>query len=235
MAREKKRDGVKGRINMVWDPGLERRVPGRFGLKANQTTLVQQIASALSADIGITSYIRLHEDCPVSHNCGSTNPEPDISVADFEILTRYIESLAPPPPRPLNAMGETGQRVFAEIGCNACHRDTLRTGAAPFAPETADKVIHPYSDLLLHDMGAGLADGRPDFEAGGREWRTAPLWGIGLAGVVNDNATYLHDGRARSLTEAILWHGGEAEPARKRFAALPRDLREAVLAFLEAI
>jgi len=124
---------------------------------------------------------------------------------------------------------------FTETGCAACHRPTLGTGDHPTLPALSGQTIHPYTDLLLHDMGEGLADGRPDFEASGREWRTPPLWGIGLLAAVNGHAYYLHDGRARTLTEAILWHGGEAEEARERFLELEAPERAALIRFLESL
>jgi CxxC motif-containing protein (DUF1111 family) len=126
-------------------------------------------------------------------------------------------------------------RTFDEIGCAACHTPTLVTGSHPTIPALSEQTIHPYTDLLLHDMGAGLADGRPDFEASGTEWRTPPLWGIGLVPTVNRHAYYLHDGRARGLTEAILWHGGEGQASRDRFAALSAEARAELLRFLESL
>jgi CxxC motif-containing protein (DUF1111 family) len=127
-----------------------------------------------------------------------------------------------------------GQATFDRIGCEACHTDRLTTGASD-VPQLAHQTIRPYTDLLVHDLGAGLADRRPDGQATGREWRTPPLWGIGLVRTVNGHTRYLHDGRARNLLEAILWHGGEARPARDRFARLPEDERDEVLAFLESL
>jgi CxxC motif-containing protein (DUF1111 family) len=126
-----------------------------------------------------------------------------------------------------------GALRFAQAGCTACHTPTLTTGEYPEVPELAHQTIHPFTDLLLHDMGKDLADGRPDYEASGREWRTPPLWGIGLTAIVNRHTRFLHDGRARSLEEAILWHDGEAHAARQRFLNLPREERAALLGFLE--
>ena len=125
-----------------------------------------------------------------------------------------------------------GEELFSQIGCNACHTMTLVTGESGI-PELSNQTIHPFTDLLLHDMGPGLADGRPDGEATGTEWRTAPLWGIGLIDTVNGEARYLHDGRARTLDEAILWHDGEALEARQRYQALSADDIAALIAFLE--
>jgi CxxC motif-containing protein (DUF1111 family) len=128
-----------------------------------------------------------------------------------------------------------GQALFAAIGCGGCHMQTLRTGELAGVPSASNQVIHPYTDLLLHDMGRGLADDRADFLASGREFRTAPLWGVGLTTVVNPKATFLHDGRARNISEAVLWHGGEAHTSREIFRRLPHRLREALLDFVGSL
>ena len=122
-----------------------------------------------------------------------------------------------------------------EAGCDSCHTPKLETGIHPTIPALSKQTIRPYTDLLLHDMGDGLADGRPDFQATGNEWRTPPLWGIGLIETVNGHTYYLHDGRARNLMEAILWHGGEAEAAKNRILNLNKEEREALLRFLESL
>jgi CxxC motif-containing protein (DUF1111 family) len=127
-----------------------------------------------------------------------------------------------------------GAAAFEEMSCTACHMPTQRTGPSRVGA-VADQEIHPYTDLLLHDMGEALADGRPDGEASGREWRTQPLWGLGLIEAVNGHTRLLHDGRARTIVEAILWHGGEAETARDAFAAMPKGDRDALLAFLGSL
>src|SRR5262249_45460124 len=128
-----------------------------------------------------------------------------------------------------------GQILFANAGCDGCHVPTLETGDYAPLPALSHVTIHPYTDLLLHDMGEGLADGRPDFKAGAHEWRTSPLWGIGLTATVNGNDYFLHDGRARSLAEAILWHGGEAEAAREAFRTMSKSDRAALLTFLRSL
>ena len=132
-------------------------------------------------------------------------------------------------------MARTGERLFAEARCAACHVPELKTGEVPGYPSLSNQVIRPYTDLLLHDLGDGLADDRPDFQASGREWRTTPLWGIGLTATINGVTTYLHDGRARTLTEAILWHGGEAQVSREAFRAMSAADREALLRFLASL
>ena len=128
-----------------------------------------------------------------------------------------------------------GQRLFHDFRCDACHVPTLLTGDDQAFPELAHQVIHPYTDLLLHDLGPGLADGRPVSGASGAQWRTPPLWGIGLTAMVNPHRTFLHDGRARDLTEAVLWHEGEATTARRRFSAAPRFDRDALIAFMQSL
>ena len=130
---------------------------------------------------------------------------------------------------------QQGERLFYASGCDGCHTPTLRTGVLRGVPEVSNQTIHPYTDLLLHDMGPGLADGRPDFLASGSEWRTAPLWGIGLVSAVNGHTRFLHDGRARSLLEAVLWHGGEAKQARDRVLHLSAAQRDALVAFLGSL
>jgi CxxC motif-containing protein (DUF1111 family) len=164
---------------------------------------------------------------------GEKNPE--IDADDFTGLVAFVAGLAPPQARVADAVAASGAVLFNAIGCAACHRPTLTTGKVPGVPDASHREIHPYTDLLLHDMGPDLADGRPDHDAGGRDWRTTPLWGIGLAGTVSETPRYLHDGRARSLTEAILWHGGEATAARTTFATLAGPQRAALLSFLNTL
>ncbi len=242
MAREAKPDGVKGAVNQVWQVAAGKATAGRFGLKANMPDLAQQIAGAMVGDLGITSPLfpaenctRRQEACRIAVSGGS----PELSAAQLQDLLTYLSLLAPPPRR----QGETemqrqavqrGQARFAAAGCAVCHRPALETGDAPW-PALARQTFHPYTDLLLHDMGEGLADGRPDYQASGRQWRTAPLWGLGRYAEINEHGQLLHDGRARDLNEAILWHGGEARNARERFRRLPREAREELFAFLRSL
>ena len=148
----------------------------------------------------------------------------------------YARTLAVPARRnveePTVLRGET---LFTDAGCASCHIPNLTTSTVAALPELANQSIHPYTDLLLHDMGEGLADGRPDFEASGQEWRTPPLWGIGLVQRVNMHRFFLHDGRARGLMEAILWHGGEAKTARDTVISMPIADREALISFLRSL
>ena len=148
----------------------------------------------------------------------------------------YSQTLAVPARREVESpLIQRGEKLFRDIGCAACHVPELRTGAHAQFFELANQTIQPFTDLLLHDMGEGLADGRSVFTASGREWRTPPLWGIGLIKAVNRHTDLLHDGRARNLAEAILWHGGEAEQAKERFRSLTKPEREALLSFLESL
>jgi CxxC motif-containing protein (DUF1111 family) len=216
-------DGIAGHANQVWDVATQTMVLGRFGHKANVSTLKQQICGAFANDIGVTN--TMFPDATGATEIGDTSIN---SVAQF------LTVLDVPAPAPPTDTTRAGRATFTSLGCASCHVPTLVTGDAPF-PELANQTIHPYTDLLLHDLGDGLADHRPDFLAGGSEWRTAPLWGLGLVQVVSPQAGYLHDGRARTIEEAILWHGGEAMPAREAYRALAQPDRAALLAFLASL
>jgi CxxC motif-containing protein (DUF1111 family) len=237
-------DGVSGRVNRVEDPGGAAggdgagAVIGRFGWKAGVPTVEDQNSRALQGDIGITSSQRPDQPCTAPEaECreAPTGGDPEIEDERLDQITFYTRTLAVPARRGAGGRETTrGQDLFGEMGCASCHVDELRTGPAD-VEALDEQVIRPYTDLLLHDMGPGLADERPDGDATGREWRTPPLWGIGLVETVNGHTRFLHDGRARDLTEAVLWHDGEAADARRRFADLPADDRRAVLAFLESL
>jgi CxxC motif-containing protein (DUF1111 family) len=217
-------DGISGRLNRVWDAARGRPAIGRFGWKAGQPTLRQQITEALREDIGVTTPTR-----PDAFRA------PELDAAGVDDLVLYVRTLAVPPRRRLDdPKVQRGARLFADIGCGGCHAARLVTGASDLAA-LSRRTIHPFSDFLLHDMGAALADGRREFAASGREWRTAPLWGLGLIETVNDHMLLLHDGRARGAVEAILWHGGEARAARDAFAALAKPDRDALVAFLKSL
>jgi CxxC motif-containing protein (DUF1111 family) len=228
-------DGISGRMNIVFDAVNERHALGRFGVKANTATLRQQSAGAFNGDMGLTTSLFRAENCEgVFPECSRHRRE--ISDEMLAAVTFYVQTLSVPARRNINDPRiRVGQVLFRAIGCTDCHTETLRTAELRGVPSASNQVIHPYTDLLLHDMGPGLADDRPDFRASGREFRTAPLWGIGLTTVVNPDASFLHDGRARTLAEAVLWHGGEAERSREYFRRLPKRLREAVLEFLGSL
>jgi len=232
-------DGVSGRPNRVWNVALGAPSLGRFGWKANQPDLLQQTAGAFLGDLGITSTLFPDENCPPAQQaCRAAvrGGQPEIDDSKVAAVVLYSRALAVPARRDVDAPLTTrGAALFEQARCTACHTPTLRTGAAAPLPELAGQTFHPYTDLLLHDMGEGLADGRPDFLATGREWRTTPLWGVGLIERVNRHTFFLHDGRARNLTEAVLWHGGEAERSRESFRAMTRVDRDALLAFLQSL
>ena len=232
--------GYNGRPNRVWD-GINQRVAmGRFGWKANQPTLRQQIAAAAIGDMGVTSALFPKQNCPdVQDHCRREVPgnDPELSDAAWNDMEMWATGLAVPARRQWNdATVQRGAGLFEALECSVCHVPTLVTAEYfPRLPEASRQVIHPYTDLLLHDMGPDLADGRPDFEAGGQDWRTPPLWGLGLSKTVSGSTALLHDGRARNVTEAILWHGGEAQRSRDRFARLSKEDRDALAAFVGAL
>lgn len=232
-------DGISGRANRVWNPATGRIELGRFGWKANAADVLAQSAGAAHGDMGLSNRVFPDENCPTPQAaCAAAvrGDAHDLRDAHLDKLVFYLQVLAVPDRRRVDAATESrGESLFAEIGCASCHTPVLRTAADAKPALLADQEFMPYTDLLLHDMGKGLADGRPDFLANGREWRTAPLWGLGLVPVTNDHSFYLHDGRARSLEEAILWHGGEAERSQHDFTRLAREDREAVLTFLRSL
>ncbi len=232
-------DGISGRPNYVWDPLTGTTVLGRFGWKANQPGLRQQNAGAFLGDLGITSSVHAQQNCPASQaECltAITGGDPEIDDDLLDDITTYTRLLAVPARREVDDLEVlAGREQFHALGCADCHVPMLRTGTLDGFPEVSNQTIWPYTDLLLHDMGEGLADERPDFEADGNEWRTPPLWGIGLFSVVNDHTFYLHDGRARNLAEAVLWHGGEADAAKQAFVEADATERAALLRFLESL
>jgi CxxC motif-containing protein (DUF1111 family) len=231
-------DGISGRLNLVWSPSTGEMALGRFGWKANVATVEEQTAGAFLGDVGITSWLHPDQSCtPAQVEClaAADGGTPEVSDDKLDRVVFYTRTLAVPARRDVGDAATTrGEELFGQLNCSACHVPELRTGDADVAA-LSDQTIRPYTDLLLHDMGPGLADGRPDGEAGPSEWRTAPLWGIGLTDEVNGHTRFLHDGRARSLVEAILWHGGEAEAARKGFLALTRPERDDLIAFLNSL
>lgn len=231
-------DGISGRINRVWNPQTQQLEPGRFGFKANRPDLTTTVAAAFAGDIGISNPLFPAQPCTdLQSTC---NAEPDGNNADgFELpqdllnlVVHYNRNLGVPV-RTMPADNE-GRSLFYETGCAACHQPSYVT--TDRGPEhLSGQTIWPFSDFLLHDMGPGLADNRPDFDASGSEWRTAPLWGVGQYKAVNGHAFYLHDGRARTIEEAILWHGGEATAAKDRFTKLSGDGRESLLTYVSSL
>ena len=219
-------DGISGRPNRVWSVRHGDWRLGRFGWKASTPSVIEQTAQALIDDMGLTTRWYASESCGESqHACREaySSSELDVPNARLEAIAFYLTRLQTPAP----IEPDHGEALFERIGCAACHRKGLITAEGT--------TINPYSDFLLHDMGDELADHNPVFTASPREWRTAPLWGLGLAKKLNPDAGYLHDGRANTLEAAILWHGGEAAPARSRFTELFAAERAAIVAFLEAL
>jgi CxxC motif-containing protein (DUF1111 family) len=232
-------DGISGRANRVWDDALAQTVLGRFGWKAGQPTLNQQNAHAFAGDMGLTSSLVAADDCtPGQSDCRSANNggEPEVSDSILASVLFYSRNLGVPARRDVDAPEVlAGKGLFHQAGCQRCHTPQFTTASDAAEPELANQPIRPYSDLLLHDMGAGLADNRAEFLASGREWRTPPLWGIGLTDTVNGHTQFLHDGRARNLLEAIAWHGGEAEAAKQQVLTFSAKQRAALLAFLNSL
>ena len=232
-------DGISGRPNMVWDDQQGRQVLGRFGWKGSKPTVEQQSAGAFHGDIGITSQYFPDENCPPAQSACLEAPNggfPEVPDERLAKVTFYVQTLAVPAMRNVDdPTVRQGARLFMEAGCGDCHTPRHETSDDyPIRP-LRGQVFFPYTDLLLHDMGEGLADNRPDGQASGREWRTPPLWGIGLVETVNGHTMFLHDGRARNIEEAVLWHDGEARKSRDHFIGLSSEERESVLKFLRSL
>ena len=240
IARAQRAQGVNGRPNYVWDEVSGRELLGRYGWKANVASLKQQIALAALGDMGVNSNLYPEQNCPpVQTVCRTMLPGnfPEIIDAEIDSLVLWMQGLAVPARRNVNDPAfQRGAVLFEQARCSVCHVPELRT-ATRFEPlpPLADQTFRAYTDLLLHDMGEGLADGRPDFKAGPRDWRTPALWGLGLSKIVTGRTTLLHDGRARNVVEAILWHGGEAQSAAESFRKLPAEDRNALVFFVESI
>lgn len=235
-------DGVSGRANQVWDP-VERRVRlGRFGLKANQPGLRVQVAAAFHGDLGITTSVFPALPCaPGQRACaraphGGAAGGPEVSDDLLALVVDFVASIGVPERRkPDHPLVQRGRTLFHRSGCASCHTPRYVTRVDPRHEHLSGQEIWPYTDLLLHDMGEELADGRPDYLATGSEWRTPPLWGVGLARAVREEVGFLHDGRARNAEEAVLWHGGEARASRRLFEGLAAGDRKALLAFLRSL
>ncbi|MBN8487395.1 MAG: c-type cytochrome [Burkholderiales bacterium] len=252
-AEEQARQGgpIRGQVNRVWDAPSQSMRIGRFGWKANVATVAQQTAGAFLGDIGITSHLHPQQtctaaqsDCLAARHGGQPEREggPAVEVDEKTLgdVVFYQATLAPAARRAAtDPQVVRGQRLFAQAQCSTCHRPSYTTGRNPFpalaSPRAEQQTIWPYTDLLLHDMGDALADGRPDFLASGRHWKTPPLWGIGLIHDVNGHRRLLHDGRANGVLEAVLWHGGEADAARRQVLRMSRAEREALVRFVESL
>ncbi len=229
-------DGISGKANSVWNEELQTMQIGRFGWKAGQPNLIQQTAAAYKEDMGITNPIFKTESSKNQSQEDSLSDDPEIDLNLVELTAFYTQSLGVPAPRnQQDPIVNKGRQVFLNAGCGSCHIPNLKTGEQPLNSFLNNQEIQAYTDLLLHDMGPGLADHRPEFLANGQEWRTPPLWGIGLSLLVNGHTHFLHDGRARNVQEAILWHDGEAKKAVDTFKSLSKADRKALLQFLQSL
>ncbi len=247
-SQRRKPEGISGRPNLVWDIAQQKMVIGKFGWKANVSSLRQQIASAFSGDLGITSSLFAQPNCGKAQTtCLSAATPLAVELTDpqLDAVQFYLSALALPQPVALDPAIQRGAALFKKALCMECHVQQLNTVGMVNTSASAEqqaleallhgRYIEAYTDILLHDMGEALADHRPDFAANGREWRTAPLWGVGLAKIVHPQAGFLHDGRARTIQEAILWHDGEADTSRVIFSNMSREERALLIRFVESL
>ena len=235
-------NGISGRANWVWDVLAQSTAVGRFGWKAGMPNLAQQNAAAFNGDIGITSSLFPNDHCmPSQKSClaaphGDTGNEKELQTDILDAVTFYTRHIAVPIQRNHQDPNViAGEKLFNQVGCSDCHKPEFTTPRLSHLPALSEQTFHPFTDLLLHDMGPQLADQREEFLANGQEWRTPPLWGTGYALEVNEQIALLHDGRAQSVEEAILWHGGEAENAQQRFTHLLKEQRKALIAFVNSL
>ena len=233
---DRDKDEISGRANYVWDPVTKSIKLGRFGWKAGTPSVLVQTAGAFNEDMGLTNFLKSAESSSNQSNSDPNAVSPEVSREFLENVVFYSLTLGVPAGRNFddpNVIG--GQKIFEQLKCASCHIPSFTTGNYEGIPEISHQKIYPYTDMLLHDMGDDLADNRPEFQANGKEWKTRPLWGIGLTAVTSGHTSFLHDGRARNLTEAILWHGGEAEKSREGFKKLSAKDREMLLKFLQSL
>ncbi|ENM5743606.1 c-type cytochrome [Vibrio metoecus] len=232
-------DGISGRVNQVRDVRTSETAIGRFGWKAGQPNIMQQNAAAFNGDLGLTSRLFPQENCTEKQTLCRELPSggsPEVSDNILDFVEFYAQHLAVPVRRNVqDPQVQLGEKLFAQVGCQSCHKTDVVTQENAARPALSKQRIQPYTDLLLHDMGEGLSDGRPEALASAREWRTAPLWGIGYTQEVNGHTYFLHDGRARNVMEAVLWHGGEAQASRNKVLKLDKAQREALMAFLNSL
>jgi CxxC motif-containing protein (DUF1111 family) len=229
-------DGISGKANYVYNAQHQRMEIGRFGLKANMPTIQTQVAGAYNQDMGVTSSIFRQESSWGQTQLDDLTDDPELPDSTLNAVAFYIRSLAVPARRNVDKPEViAGKTLFAQINCSGCHKPVVRTGVDVTLPALSNQRIQPFTDLLLHDMGEGLADGYNDFLANGSEWRTAPLWGIGLFEKTNGIPYYLHDGRARTIEEAILWHGGEADGSKNKFMQLTKPQRDQLIAYIRSL
>ena len=240
ISEEQKKFGVNGRINKSWSDIEKKIKSGRFSWKSSQPSIKQQIAIAFHGDMGITSSLYNEDNCPpIQKLCDAQPPgnNPELIDSNWKEVTFWTRALAVPEKRNVNDKKYIqGKKLFSNAGCNVCHRDSLQTiDKTPEFPQLANQVFHPYTDLMIHDMGQGLADDFPEFDASGTDWRTPPLWGIGLSKIVTGKVNFLHDGRAETIEEAILWHGGEAKFSKDIYIKFSKDEREKLFFFINSL
>ena len=238
-------DGISGRPNIVWSVEFDQPMLGRFGLKAGSPTVREQSAAAFAGDIGISNPLfpnpwgectEAQTDCRAAPHGDQDDRVFELDEVGLDLVTFYSRNLGVPARRDVDDPEVLrGKEIFYSTGCTACHTPSFVTHRLEDQPEQSFQLIWPYTDMLLHDMGPGLADGRPEARANGQEWRTPPLWGIGLTQQVSGHTYFLHDGRARSLLEAVLWHGGEAQKQRDTVVEMPPEDRAALIRFLESL
>jgi CxxC motif-containing protein (DUF1111 family) len=229
-------DGISGKANYVWDVIHQKKSLGRFGWKAGNPTLLQQSAGAYNQDMGITNFIFPNESSVNQTQYDHLQDEVEVSDSLLHAVAFYMKTLAVPARRGAdNSEVKRGKEIFKQTKCVSCHTPLFKTDVNVAFKEISNQTIFPYTDLLLHDMGTGLADNRPDNEASGQEWKTPPLWGIGLTQVVNGHTNFMHDGRARTLLEAIMWHDGEANYSKQQVMQLTNTDRKALIKFLESL
>ena len=243
---DRDQDGISGKANRVWDIEKQSISIGRFGYKAGQPNLNQQNQAAFNNDIGIGTplFTNPHGDCTqLQRDClglpdGNSGNDENLEVGTLvvEKVLHYSRNLAVPKRREAGSSDVlAGKKLFYQSGCISCHTPKYITPQDTYAPEQSRQLIWPYTDMLLHDMGEGLADGLTEAKANGNELKTAPLWGIGLTPVVNGHSYYLHDGRARSLLEAILWHGGEAKKSQQKVISMSKKERQQLIQFVQSL
>jgi len=237
-------DGISGKANMVWSDKHQAMMLGRFGLKAGKATLDDQNQAAFNGDLGLSTPLASNPngDCTTAQkNClkmpnGVDDQSFEVTKEITDKVLHYTRNLSVPARRGVsNKEVLAGKKLFYQSDCVACHTPKYITPRETAEPEQSRQLIWPYTDMLLHDMGEGLADHRPEALADGREWRTPPLWGIGLTPIVNGHSQYLHDGRARNLLEAILWHGGEAEKSKQSVIKMSDTERTHLIKFVESL
>ena len=240
IAASQKALGYNGRPNYVADDATFKRKLGRFGWKANQPSISQQVAAAHLGDIGVTTSLYPDQDCTLiqkaCYESVSKYAKPELNDQAWNAVNFFMRATDAPRARNRNdPQSAHGEKLFADLQCAVCHVPALKTGSYPALPAIENKSFAAFTDMLLHDMGPDLADGRPDFKATGNDWRTAPLWGVGLADRVNGGMFLLHDGRARNVEEAILWHGGEAKKSADGYKRLSSVERQSLLSFVNSL